>query len=61
MNIRNYLTLHFNTNKSKGTACGSSKKGYGCKWTWDTIQLYTLTQIKVKEHERLSNITLRHK
>ena len=24
---------------SKGTAC--SKKGYGCKWTWETIQLYT--------------------
>jgi hypothetical protein len=23
----------------KGTVI--SKKGYGCKWTWDTIQLYT--------------------
>ena len=54
-----------------GTAC--SQKGYGCKWTWETIQHYTLTQIKVKEqlviiknmdaneHERQSNITLRHK
>ena len=50
-----------------------SKKGYGCKWTWETIQLYTWTQIKVKEqlvvrkdmdvneHERLSNFTLGHK
>ena len=27
------------TNYRKGTAC--SKKGYGCKWTWETIQLYT--------------------
>ena len=54
-----------------GTAC--SKKGYGCKWTWETIQYYTLTQIiekeqlvvikdmDVNEHERLSNITFRHK
>ena len=26
------------------------KKGYGCKWTWETIiQHYTWTQIKVKE------------
>ena len=25
------------------------------------IQHYTQTQIKVKEHDRLSNITLRHK
>jgi hypothetical protein len=22
-----------------------SKKGYGYKWTWETIQLYTYTQI----------------
>jgi hypothetical protein len=55
----------------KGTAC--SKKAYGCKWTWETIQHYTQTHIKVKEqlvvrkdmdvneHERLSNITLRQK
>jgi hypothetical protein len=60
-----------NSNKSKGTTC--SKKGYGCKWTWETIQQYTWTQIKVKEqlvvrndvdvneHERLSNSTLEHK
>ena len=58
-------------NSSKGTAC--SKKGYGCKWTWETIQHYTRTQIQVKEqlvvrknmdvneHERLSNIILGHK
>jgi hypothetical protein len=51
----------------------TSKKEYGCKWTWETIQHYTETQIKVKEqlvvrknmdvneHKRLSNITLRHK
>jgi hypothetical protein len=46
-------------------------KEYGCKWTYETIQLYTLTQIKVKEHlvvrkdmdvnenERLSKFTLK--
>ena len=68
--MRDYPTLHSDTNSSKGTVC--SKKGYGCKWTWETIQHYTQTQIKVKEqlvvrkdmdvneHERLSNITLRH-
>ena len=27
-----------------------SKEGYGCKWTWDTIQHYTETQFKAKEH-----------
>jgi len=26
-----------------------SKKRYGCKWTWETIQHYTLTWIQVKE------------
>ena len=26
-----------------------NKKGYGCKWTCETIQHYTNTQIKVKE------------
>ena len=69
--MRDYPTLHLDINYSKGTAC--SKKGYGSKWTWETIQLYTETQIKVKEqlivrkdmdvneHERLSNITLIHK
>jgi hypothetical protein len=58
-------------NSSKGTAC--SKKGYGCKWKWETIQHYTRTQIQekeqlvvrknmdVNEHERLSNIILGHK
>jgi len=27
--MRDYLTLHLDTNKSKETAC--NKKGYGCK------------------------------
>ena len=66
--MRDYPTLHLDTNKSKGTV--GSKKGYGCKWTWETIQHYTCTQIKIKEqlvvrkdmdvneHERLSNFTL---
>jgi hypothetical protein len=27
--MRDYLTLHFDTKSSEGTAC--SKKGYGCK------------------------------
>jgi hypothetical protein len=69
--MRDFPTLHLDTNSSKGTAC--SKKGYGCKWTWETIQQYTWTQIQVKEqlvvrkdidineHERLSNITIGHK
>ena len=69
--MRHYPTLHLDIYSSKGTAC--SKKGYGCKWTWDTIQHYTRTQIQVKEqlvlrkdmdvneHERLSNSTLGHK
>ena len=51
----------------------NSKKGYGCKWKWETIQFYTWTQIKVKEqllvrkdmdvneHEKLTNITLKYK
>ena len=26
-----------------------NKKGYGCKWTWQTVQHYTWTQIKVKK------------
>jgi len=38
MIIRNYPKLHLDTNQSKGTAC--SKKGYGCKLTWQTIQSY---------------------
>ena len=69
--MRDYTTLHSDTDWSKGTTC--SKKGCGCKWTWETIQHYTQTQIEVKEqlvvrqnmdvtkHERLSNITLRHR
>jgi hypothetical protein len=36
--MRDYLTLHLDTNESKGTAC--SKKGHGCKWTWETFQHY---------------------
>ena len=69
--MRDYPTLYKDTNWSKGTAC--SKKEYGCKWTWETIQHYTRTQIQkkeqlvvrknmdVNEHERLSNIILGHK
>ena len=69
--MTDYPTVHLNTNKSKGTTC--SKKWCGCKWTWETIQQYTWTQIKVKEqlvvrndmdvneHDRLSNSTLEHK
>ena len=37
--MRDYPTLHLDTNQCKITAC--SKKGYGCKWTWETIQHYT--------------------
>jgi hypothetical protein len=69
--MRDYPTLYLDTNWSNGTAC--SKKEYRCKWTWETIQHYTKTQIEVteqlvvrknidvNEHERLSNIILRHK
>ena len=35
MNMRDYLTLHLDTNKSKGMVY--SKKWYGSKWTWETI------------------------
>jgi hypothetical protein len=60
MNMRDYPTLHLDKHKN------ISKKGYECKWTWETIQHYTWTNIKtlvrkdmnVNEHERLSNITL---
>jgi hypothetical protein len=31
MNMRDYPTLHLDTNESKGTV--GSKKGYGCKGT----------------------------
>jgi hypothetical protein len=34
--MRDYTTLHSDTDWSKGTAC--SKKEYGCDWTWETIQ-----------------------
>jgi hypothetical protein len=37
--MRDYPTLHLETNLRMGTAY--SKKGYGCKWTWKTIQHYT--------------------
>ena len=33
-----YPTLQLDTNVSKGTVC--CKKSYGCKWTWENIQLY---------------------
>jgi hypothetical protein len=38
MNLRDYPTLHLDTNYSKGTAC--SKKGFGYKWTWDYPTLH---------------------
>ena len=69
--MRDYTTLYSDIDWSKGTTC--SKKEYGCDWTWETIQHYTQTHIEVKEqlvgrqnmdvtkHERLSNITLRHR
>ena len=28
---------------SKKGTCTFSKKGYGCEWTWETIQHYTWT------------------
>jgi hypothetical protein len=37
--MRDDPIVHLDTDNSKGTAC--SKKGHGCKWTWETIQLYT--------------------
>ena len=71
MNKRDYTTLHLDTNESKETACSTT--GNACKWTRETTQHYTWTQIKVKEHlvvrkaidvnehERLYNITLGYK
>jgi hypothetical protein len=71
MNKRDYPTLHLDTNESKETACNMI--GNACKWTRETTQHYTWTQIKVKEqlvvrkaidvneHASLSNITLGYK
>ena len=71
LNTSDCPTLHSDTDWSKATAC--SKKEYGCDWIWKTIQHYTQTQIEVKQqlvvkknmdvtkHERLSNITVRHR
>ena len=41
MDVNEHERLSNNTlrHKFKGTAC--SKKGYGCKWAWETIQHYT--------------------
>ena len=36
MNMRDYLTLHLDTQCSIGAAC--SKKVYGCKYTCENIQ-----------------------
>ena len=36
--MRDDSIVHIDTGKSKGTAC--CKKGHGCKWTWETIQVY---------------------
>jgi hypothetical protein len=47
MDVNEHKRLSNITNKSRITAC--IKKGYGCKWTWETIQHYTWTQIRVKE------------
>jgi hypothetical protein len=44
MNKRDYPTLHLDTNESKGTTY--STKEYGCKWTRETTQHYTYTQMK---------------
>jgi hypothetical protein len=43
MNMRDYPTLHIDTNLSKGTVY--SKKGYEYKWTWETIQHYIDTHL----------------
>ena len=72
--MRDYTTLHSDTDWSKATACNKKDMDvtehernttlhseYGCDWTWKTIQHYTQKQIEVKEHERLYNITLRHR
>ena len=71
MNKRDYPTLHLDTNESKETACNMIGNAY--KWTRETTQHYTWTQIKVNEQlvvrkdmdvneqERLPNITLRYK
>ena len=57
--MKDYTILHSDTYWSKGTVC--NKKEYGFIWTWKTIQHYPQTQIEVKEHERLYNITFRHR
>jgi hypothetical protein len=69
--MRVYPTLHLVINENKEIACNTIGSAY--KWTRETTQHYTWTQMKVKEqfvvrkimdvneHERLSNITLRCK
>jgi hypothetical protein len=41
MNMRDYPTLHLDTNLNKGTVY--SKKEYGCKWTWERLSNITLS------------------
>jgi hypothetical protein len=59
MNMRDYPILHLYTNLERKNMDINeherlsnftlihkfSKKGYGYKWTWETIQFYTSTQI----------------
>jgi len=47
INRGDYPKLHLDTNYCKGTAC--NRKGYGCKWTWETVKHNTWTQIIVRE------------
>ena len=54
--MREYPILHLDTNESKETAC--SKKRYKCNMRdYPILHLDT----NINEHERVSNITLRHK
>ena len=45
--MSNGLTLATNKDVKKNILL--RKKGHGCNWTWETIQHYTLKQIKAQE------------
>ena len=55
LNMKDYSTLHSNTDWSKGTACSKTKYSTlhsDIDWrtgTWEIIQHYTQTQIEVTE------------
>jgi hypothetical protein len=42
--VRNDMSVNDHEKLSNFTLIHNSKKWYGCKWSWETIQLYTNSQ-----------------